>query len=286
MQSLWMILASLGFTLMGVCVKLGASEFSVAETVFYRSVVVVVLLHVYVRVKGLSLRTPHLSAHLWRGAVGTAGMATYFTAIAMIPLATAVTLVYTSPLFMAVMLYVWFREPAPRGAALILLMGFVGVVMLLQPTLTREQWPGAMIALFSGFIAAAAMLNVRRLGQLGEPEWLTVYVFCAFASVVGLLWALFSSGFHTLNLYRMALALGMGGFGMVGQLCMTIAYKRGKTLLAANLSYTTVVFASLMGVVVWHESLSLLAWAGMAVIIGAGVLMTTLSRRPEAFEPD
>lgn len=286
MQAFWMVLASLGFTLMGVCVKFATAELTVAETVFYRSIVVVVILHLWARMRGHSLRTPHLSAHLWRGAVGTTGMVTYFTAIAMIPLATAVTLVYTSPLFMAVILHLWFREPAPRGAALILLLGFIGVIMLLQPTLTPAQVPGAMVALFSGCVAAAAMLNVRRLGQLGEPEWLTVYIFCAFASVVGLVWALATGGLHAMTGYRALLALGMGGFGMVGQLCMTIAYKRGKTLLAANLSYTTVVFASLMGMLLWHETLTPLAWSGMAVIILAGVLMTTLSRTPEVVEPD
>lgn len=286
MQLLWPLLSSLGFACMGVCIKLGANQFSVAETVFYRSFVVLLLLEIYRRVSRQSLATPHLNAHLARSLVGTAGMGSYFTAIALIPLATAVTLVYTSPLFMAAILFFWYRESPPKGAVLVLLAGFAGVILLLQPSLQRDQWLGAAIGLTAGFISALAMLNVRRLGALGEPEWRTVYVFSAVASVIGLIWAFAGNGFHRPDPLGVLLALGMGIFGMVGQIFMTIAYKRGNALLAANLSYTTVVFASLFGGLFWDEVHPPLAWAGMFLIIAAGMIMGILSRRADPVPAD
>jgi S-adenosylmethionine uptake transporter len=58
---------------------------------------------------------------------------------------------------------------------------------------------------------------------------------------------------------------------------MTIAYKRGKTLATSSLAYTTVVFASLFGMLLWDEHLPWAAWAGIAAIIGSGVAATALS---------
>lgn len=66
----------------------------------------------------------------------------------------------------------------------------------------------------------------------------------------------------------------MGGCGVIAQNAMTSAFKRGKTLLAANLQYTTVMFASLFGLLLWGETLALLAWVGIALIIGSNVLMS------------
>ena len=64
------------------------------------------------------------------------------------------------------------------------------------------------------------------------------------------------------------------------------AVERGKALLAANLSYSTVVFASLAGGWLWGEAHTLLAWAGIALIIAAGMVMGALSRRAEPMAAD
>jgi len=287
MAILWMLVASLGFACMGVCIKLASPDLSAAEAVFYRGGIAWVLAQLYVLSQGHSIRTPHLKAHLLRALVGCGGMATYFSAIAMVPLATAVTLAYTSPLFMALILWLWYREPVRLGSAVFLLLGFAGVILLLQPTLREDQWLGAVVGLGAGVFAALAVLNVRRLGQLGEAEWLTVYYFSACSALMGLAWTLWQGGFHPLKGPLLWLALGMGGFGYVGQMGMTIAFKRGRALTVANLSYSTVVFASLFGVVIWHEILPLVAWLGIGTIIVSSMLMTASGRTaPAPVEPD
>jgi len=284
---LWMLLASLGFACMGVCIKLASPDLTAAEAVFYRGGIAWLLAQLFVLSRGHSLRTPHLKAHLLRAVVGCCGMATYFSAIALIPLASAVTLAYTSPLFMALILWLWYREPVRGVASFLLLLGFAGVVLLLQPTLQGNQWLGALVGLAAGVFAALAALNVRRLGRMGEPEWLTVYYFSACSTAMGLVWTLAQGGFHPLDGRLGWLALGMGGFGYVGQMGMTIAFKRGKALTVANFSYATVVFASLFGVFLWREVLPLAAWLGIALILLSGMLMTAFSRAaPAPLEPD
>jgi drug/metabolite transporter (DMT)-like permease len=285
MQALWMILASLAFSTMGVCIKLGSASFSTGEVVFYRSVVAFLLLQGFVLASGKSLRTPHFRAHLLRSAVGFSAMALYFATIARIPLATAVTLVYTSPLFMGLFLLFWYRESVCRASSFYVLIGFVGVVALLQPTLAREQWLGGAMGLASGFATSIAFLNIRRLGGLGEPEWRTVYFFSAFTTLAGLIWVLGEGGFSRPDAHGAWLMLGVGCFGTLGQMSMTAAFKRGKTLMAANLSYLTPVFATLFGLLLWQELPTVLSWAGMALTIASGMAITAVSRDPPP-EPD
>ena len=242
MQSLWMVAASLLFACMGVCVKLAAEQFSAAELVFWRGFVATVLLGGYILARRLPLATPHARTHIVRGVSGFVSLVMYFYAIAMIPLAAAVTLNYTSPLFLALLLVLWVGEPVRRGFHLVLAAGFIGVMLLLQPTLERGQWLGALFGLGSGIISSVAYLNVRRLGELGEPEWRTVFYFSALSAVGGLPWLLSAGPFHAIDLRGWLLLLGIGAFGVLAQLCMTAAYKRGKTLTSASLAYSTWFF--------------------------------------------
>jgi drug/metabolite transporter (DMT)-like permease len=285
MQSLWMIAASLLFACMGVCVKLGSAQFAAAELVFWRGFIATLLIGSYVLLRRLPLATPHAGTHVARGLAGFVSLVMYFYAISVIPLATAVTLNYTSPLFLALLLVFWLKEPVRRGFYGSLAAGFVGVFLLLQPTFSQEQWQGALFALGSGIVSSVAYLNVRRLGELGEPEWRTVFYFSAMSAVGGLPWLLAASPFHAIDLRGWALLIGVGGFGVLAQLCMTAAYKRGKTLVSASLAYSTVVFSSVFGMVLWDETLSWPAWAGTILIVASGVLATAVSLRAGSVAP-
>jgi len=282
MQSLWMIAASLLFASMGVCVKLGSAQFAAAELVFWRGFIATLLIGSYVLGRRLPLATPHGRTHVIRGLAGFASLVMYFYAISMIPLAAAVTLNYTSPLFLALLLVLWLKEPVRRGFYAVLAAGFLGVVLLLQPTLGSDQWLGAGFGLGSGIVSSIAYLNVRRLGELGEPEWRTVFYFSVLSALGGLPWLLAASPVHAIDLRGWLLLLGVGGFGVLAQLCMTAAYKRGKTLVAASLAYSTVVFSSAFGMLLWDETLPCASWVGVILIITSGLSATALSGGTDA----
>jgi len=156
-----MLVASLLFACMGVCVKLGSAQFSAAELVFYRGLIALLLLYGYVRVANLSLATPHWQEHITRGFSGFVALLMYFYAISVIPLATAVTLNYTSPLFLALLLTFWQRERVGSLLSAALIAGFSGVILLLQPTLDSEQIRGGLFGLASGIISGIAYFNVK-----------------------------------------------------------------------------------------------------------------------------
>ncbi|BAL23534.1 DMT family transporter [Azoarcus sp. KH32C] len=279
MQSLWMVVASLLFACMGVCVKLGSSTFSTGELVFYRGFIGLIIIAALARSQRVPLHTPKWRLQLTRSLSGTAALMAYFYAIRALPLATAVTLNYTSPIIVALLLALWFRErlrPAVVGSVL---LGFAGVVLLLKPTLQSEQWIGAAAGLGSALLASVAYISVRELGRAGEPELRTVFWFSGVTTLLGIPWAL-SGDLQAIDLKGAATLIGVGLFGGMAQLAMTRAYRLGKTIVAANLAYTTVIFSSLFGMLLWNEVLPFDAWGAIVLIIASGAAVSLAARQP------
>lgn len=280
MQALWMLLASLFFACMGVCVKFAAARYSAAEIVFYRSFISLLLMFVLVRLRGVPLATPHWRWQLSRGLTGFLALFSYFYTITLLPLATAVTLNYTSAIFLA--LYLALRGwQVQRGILAALGVGLLGVVLLLKPTLQADQWQAGLIGLGSGILAAGAYFQVRELGARGEPESRTVFYFALISACCAGIWLLFQD-WQALDWPGAGWLFGVAAFATAAQLSMTRAYKRGHTLAAAGLAYSTVVFASFFGAWFWDERLGAGAWLAIVLIMGSGVAATHFAKAPPA----
>lgn len=285
MQASWMILASLFFATMSVCIKLASAHFNTFELVFYRGVIGMAFMTVLCRAQNVSLRTPIPWMHVWRAAIGVASLSAWFYAIAHLPLATAMTLNYMSGVWVAAFLVggtlVMGRlQDATRQGPIVLtvLAGFSGVIMILRPTIEQNQLFAGVIGLLSGLGAALAYMQVAALGRLGEPETRTVFYFSVGTTVVGGL-SMSVTG-ATPWVWPQALWLvPIGLLAALGQLCMTRAYSSGATLLVANLQYSGIVFAALYGLVLFGDQIPLIGWAGMALIIASGIAATALRNR-------
>ncbi|MBS4020353.1 MAG: DMT family transporter [Dechloromonas sp.] len=276
MQSLWMIAASFLFACMGVCVKLAAETHNAVEITFWRSAIALLLMYGLVRLRGVSLRTPHWRWQITRGVVGFSALFSYFYAITLLPLATAVTLNYTSAIFLALYLVLagWRMRTGMLGA---LAIGLAGVVLLLKPTLHEDQLVGGLIGLGSGVLAGMAYFSVRELGARGEPETRTVFYFSLVATVCSAVWLAFGE-INPVDADSGLILFGVAAFATLAQLAMTRAYSRGKTLMSAALAYSTVIFSSLAGMLFWGEVLPASAWAAIGLIILSGIAATHFSR--------
>jgi len=271
-----MLVAGFLFGCMGVFVKLGAHYFSNIELVFYRSFIGLLIMYAIVRQRGGSIATPHWLSHIWRGISGTIALLLFFYCITVLPLATAVSLNYTSPLFLTMLLMLVFKERFHAPLTIAITLGFIGMILLLHPTLERNQIVPGLLGLISGFFAGIAMLNVRELGRSGEPEWRIVFYFSLMATIVSAIAMLFDT-IHAITLKNSLILLGMGSCATLAQLALTRAYSTGKTLVASSLSYSAVVFATLFGILLWDETLALSSWIGMALIIASGIASLKLA---------
>ena len=274
--SLWMLVAGLLFACMGVFVKLGAPYFSHVELVFYRSFIGLLFVFLIMRSQHISIVTQHWRAHLWRGISGTIALALFFYCITVLPLATAITLNYTAPLFLTVFTMLVYKDKFHLPLTIAIALGFCGVVLLLHPTLQHDQLLPGLLGLASGFLAGIAYLNLKQLGILGEPAPRVVFYFSLIATIGSGMWMLFDT-WHSITRQGFAILLGLGVSATLAQLAMTRAYRVGKTLVMGSLSYSTIIFASLFGMLLWHEALALSSWLGMAFIIAGGVLSLRLS---------
>lgn len=287
MTSGWMLVAAALFALMGVLVKHASQNFSAPELVFYRSVFGLLAIWAMVAVGQRRLLAPfataHAGTHVWRGLSGFLALVLFFYALSRLPLATAVTLNYTAPLFLAALSAWWLRERHGRGVTGAVLLGFVGVVLLLRPQMDNQAWQPALAGLASGMLAAVAYVNVKRLGKLGEPEWRVVFYFTLLSTAGGALWMALA-GFHSPRPGDWPWLVGIGVSATLAQLALTRAYHRGHTLTVGALAYSTVGFSALYGVVLFGERLPPLTWAGTAVIAGAGIWAVRASApaRPES----
>ena len=271
-----MLVAGLLFGCMGVFVKLGAAHFSYIELVFYRSFFGLLLVYGIMRSQRIGVATQHWRNHLWRGLSGSVAIALFFYCITVLPLATAVTLNYTAPLSLTLLTMLVFKDRFHLPLTIAIGVGFCGVVLLLHPTLQQDQLLPGLLGLISGFLAGVAYLNVKQLAMIGEPDTRTVFYFSLIASLGSGVWILFGT-VHAITPQGFTILLGLGGSATLAQLAMTRAYRTSRTLVVGSLAYSTIVFASLFGMLLWDETLSLGSWLGMAFIIASGVLSLRLS---------
>lgn len=286
MHSLWMLFATFMFSIMSVSVKFASETYSTVEIVMYRSLVGVIVTAGIIWVRGGVFSTRFPLAHLWRATVGATAFGLWFYSMAKLPIATAMTLNYMSPIWIATILFginLWQGKTRFEWSLVFsVFASFVGVALLLRPAIHAEQLLWGLIGLISGMLAALAYLQVRHLGRLGEPEDRVVFYFCALGTVGGALACVIraylpgSDGviWHSHDLTGVIHIIVIGVCAALGQIAMTRAYQLGKTLVTANLQYTGIVFASIWGILIWDDKLSWLGWLGITVIIASGVAVT------------
>jgi drug/metabolite transporter (DMT)-like permease len=276
--SLWMLVAAFFFAIMGVLVKTGAQQFTTPELVFYRSLFGLIIIFAFTKVHRLPLATPLLGKQLLRAVTGFISLLLFFYAISALPLATAVTLNYTSPLFMAMFTPFLLHERPRKQLILAIVLGFVGVALLLKPSLHEGELIAGALGLLSGILAGVVYINVTQLARAGEPDWRTVFYFTLVCTIGGSLWMLLHH-FSPLAWQDLPLLLGIGMSSTVAQLAMTRAYRTGNPLVVGSLAYATVLLASLFGIILWGETLSMDRWLAVGLIILSGVISVRATPR-------
>jgi S-adenosylmethionine uptake transporter len=276
MQALWMLAASMMFAAMNAFIKLASSTHSLGEIVFFRGFPSFVALIGWMLLTNRTLRTPNLHLHLRRNGGGMLAMWCGFYATGHLPLATATTLVYTSPLFIAVFLMFALRGKISLSLWGPVAMGFLGVLMVLRPTLTSEQMHYALLGLFAGACSAVAYMQVKLLGRAGEPEWRTVLFFSLGATLTGLIFCfMFDQANWLVALLEspaeLGTMLGIGLTGAAGQLALTRAFGKGSTWLSASLQYSTILFSAVLGFFIWDSVPPTISVMGMMLIIICGI---------------
>jgi drug/metabolite transporter (DMT)-like permease len=287
-----MLLAALGFSTMGAAAKLLKVEFNAGQLVFYRNLVGLVFLsgsllfHPVVQTGG---KTGWL---VFRGFMGTVALYTLLFCILHMPLGTAMTYNLTSAIFIALFSFLIFREYHGAGVLLAVLLGFTGMVMIYKPAMDLPLgWH--MAGLLSGVSSAIAYMTVGRLARYYDPRIIVLSFLLS-----GVLLPLLSMAVHYLTgipedgLFVVSFKLPAGAewaymlllglAALFGQYFVTRAYGADKAGIVSAIGYANIVFSVLLGMALGDPFPDGWSLAGMACIIGSGVLIALRKRRSAA----
>ena len=285
---MWALAAAALFSVMAAFVKLCSGEHGPIEMVFYRSLfgVISISFFVWSNRRTLTLRTEHIGGHIKRSVLGTLSIMLWFFTLGKMHFGTNMTLIYTTPLFMAanfVILALMRHKPAPWAMVLSIIAGFAGVTTVLQPTFNEGELVPALVCLLVSFIDLIIYWQMKELGDLKEPSWRIVFYFTLFGTVFGLLGCeLLEGGLHMPNTTGLIGILGMGLCATLGQICTTRSYAYGNMLLSSCLGFSAIPFSALISYFWFGEAASTVALAGMSLILVSGMTASVCTKRAEA----
>lgn len=269
--------SALCFVAAGMAVKIAATDLSNAMIVFFRNAVaaVVLLPWVWRELQWLHGRRRY-GMHVLRTTASLAAMYCYFGAIARIPLADAVLLQFTSPIFVplfALGLLGVALKTRVVGAAI---AGFLGVAIVLDPSGAVLN-SGALLGLASGAFSALAVIAIWVLSGRESAARIVFFfsVFSAAFSAVPLPWY-----WQTPTLTELGALTAVGVFSAVAQLLFTAACSVGHPDRVVTVSYTGVLWAGLAGYIIWGEAVDWRFGLGAIAIIWACIVATRYQDEP------
>jgi len=273
------VLATLLLTIMFVFAKIAQGYgVNVVEIIFFRqSIAMLPVLALVIPSAGLaSLKTKRPWMHASRSAVGTTGMILNFLTIGMLPLAETQALWFATPLFATILSAMLLRETVGLHRWSAVAAGFVGVLIVVQPQSGHLPIIGAVTGLSSAFFTACVTILLRQLGKT-EPALTIVFWFFAISLIpLACLMPWFAQS-HSLAVW--ALLIGMGIFGGLGQVALTLSLQYAPVSTVAPIDYASLIWSTLFGVLLFAEIPTIWTWIGAPVIVASGLYIVWREHR-------
>jgi len=278
-----MLLASFLFAVMGAFAKLASEHMSSLEVVFFRNVLGVMIIAYALYKKPMVQKGGKPWLLFFRGMMGFTALLAFFYNIAHIPLGDAMTWSKTSPIFTAIFAWMFLQERLSLKAWGAVGIGFMGIVLITQPSgIGFSKYD--LLGLFSGVGAALAYTSIRELKNYYDTRAI-VMSFMGVGTLMPLLLFGMSEFFYMPELDFMLgkfvmpegvvwfYLAGMGLIATASQMLMTKAYSHTKAGIIGAVSYTNILFAILVGLLLGDALPDFTTACGIALIVFAGVLV-------------
>lgn len=245
--------------------------YPVAEVAFFRMLFALPMITVIgILVSGRrALRTARPLAHLGRGLLATLATFSFFYGLTLLPLAETTAIAFSAPLFVSLLALPLLGERLAGGDWAAVVIGFVGVLLVVQPGTAAFQF-GALAPLVAAVSYALLMLTARMLGH-GESIWATMF----YATLVPLLVsaALLPWFWETPAWRHLPVLFALGAFGGAAMSLITQAFRIGPAAVVAPFDYTGLLWAVAFGWLFWRELPGPWAAAGALLIALCGVYL-------------
>jgi drug/metabolite transporter (DMT)-like permease len=276
-----MMIAGMLSMVMSAIAKQLVQELPVFEVVFFRQFFGTLLLAPLVFRKGANpLRTHRIGMHGLRALFNIVAIIAYFTSLGLVPLAQITALGFTSPLFAGVLAVLVLGESVRASRLVGLILGLAGAMIILRPGFADVS-VGALYALGSAASWAVAMTCIKALSRTDSSVAITFYA--AFLQLpMALVLALFVWRWPTLE--QLGLLLVISVIGTLAQISLSQAFREADSTVILPMDFTKLVWASLLGYLVFAEIPDLWAWVG-GVVVFSGVLWVAYSEKRRRSSP-
>jgi drug/metabolite transporter (DMT)-like permease len=276
--ALLMLAATLLFASMNATAKALGPGYSPVQLICFRNLFALLPLAFGLWQRGASLdelRARRPLSHVMRSLVGLASLGCYFYAFPRLPLATVTAISFAAPICVAA-LSRWLlgEHVGPRRVAAIL-TGFGGVLVILRPTVAGLDLP-TVVTVLATLLYALVMIFMRRLNRTETPSAIVFYYLVTSILLSGLALPFY---WTTPDLRGWLLLLALGFSGGFGQIAMTTAFRHADAAFVAPFDYTSILWASGIGWLVWGELPGGRLWLGVAIIIASGLYITQREAR-------
>ena len=241
------------FVLMSVCIKATGDNLPLFEVVFFRSFFALIPLFLvifYFNLKITSINNYKL--HFFRGLVGIAAMSLFFISLRYVPLIEMQTISYSSVFFISILSIFFLGEKIGYRRVIAIIVGFIGVVIILKPDVNLFSNYSVLPLLASIFLSMAVIILKKIL--LTNNNILSVWTFTLFATLFSLFF--FNDDWIWPNNFDLVLLIASGILGFVAQLCLSKSFQLADASVLAPLDFTSVIWAFLIGYIIFGEFLS------------------------------
>ena len=270
-----MLLATFAFAVMNVFVK-QLDRIPAMEIVFFRCLVSGLICGVEISRRQFDWKGNNHALLIARGSFGTLALFTFFLTLQRMPLATAVTIQYLSPIFTALIGVFVLREMVPARQWLFYGIAFAGVFVL-KGFDSRVSTLYLLIGIVSAICSGMAYNLVRRLREREEPIVVVLH-FQLVGIAAGLIFTFFS--WRTPLPWEWFCLLMCGVLTQLGQVCLTKSLQAERIAKVAVLNYIGLVYALLFGVTIFGEHYTVQTVLGILLVV-AGVLLAVLYGKPK-----
>lgn len=268
----YMIFSAGSFACMNAFVRLAGDVPSVEKSFFRNLVAAFVALTILLREKqGFAIKKGTLPYHLARSILGTIGILCNFYAVDHLVLANASILNKMSPFFVLLFSFLILKEKLTHFQIGAVLTAFVGALFVVHPTLENMALTPSLIGLTSGIAAGGAYTMVRVLGLKGERSPVIVFFFSTFSCLIVVPWLLFH--FQPLTLHQFLMLVGAGVAATGGQFGATLAYTHAPAREVSVYDYSIVLFAAILGYVLFDQVPDHWSVIGYVLVVGAAVMV-------------
>ena len=266
--------AMLSLAFMFAFVKLaGEQGVHVTESLFYRQLIAMPLICFLImrsREGWPSIVSNKHRLHILRSTLGIVAMGLNFWAMTLLPLADATTISFTVPIFATLFAALVLQEKVGIRRWSAILIGFIGVLIVVQPGGSQIPAFGAAVALGGALVTAAVTMVIRMLGRT-ETSVVTIFWFSVYTLPALTVCAFIYGGGHDARTW--AYLLGVGVFGALGQLCITQSLRYAPVSTIVPMDYSALIWASIFGIVLFGQYPGLSIWLGAPIIIGSGLFI-------------